>query len=485
MVNADLGQIFTRRVLADYMVSLFTLPSKSVVLDPCFGGGVFLDSIAANTDYKAHGYEIDNELYNNYFENEKRASLYNSDFLLSDISIKYDGIIMNPPYIRHEKIDDLQDYGITKAKLTKKPIFSKLPRTANLYMYFVIKAINIIKANGELLVIFPESWLNSKGGVTFKGILSRLCSVESRIHVSGSAFEKDALVDVIILKLKKNASLVDCEPQYVSIDGDSINKRNVEKFQQTFHNRMPVTTYSTIRRGLTTGCNKIFVNPQIKENSGLLVDIISSPKAISGFTTINAATDKLLVVKSDSSLSKELKDYLLNWENTIAKTRKPKTLAEKIKKSEQWYSLNDIDCRGIIFGYMVRNNMRFIINDSDLTVRDNFYIITPNIDIYTMFALLNNYYVYTQLEMSGRKYGGGMLKLQKYDVESLMLTNLAAVSDDDKTKLTEFGRRLADSGDKKIIADITKLLSSYELVGLQEIRSQFEYMQSKRLEYGK
>lgn len=485
MSNTDLGQIFTRRILADYMVSLFTLSSESVVLDPCFGGGVFLDSLSANTDYRSYGYEIDSELFNDYAKDKKEDSLYNADFLLSNISIKYDGIIMNPPYIRHEKIDDLQGYGITKAKLAKKLIFSKLPRTANLYMYFVVKAINILKANGELIVIFPESWLNSKGGVTFKGILSSQCSVESRIHVSGSAFEKDALVDVIILKLKKNATLADCESQYVSIDGDSISKRKVEKFQQTSHNRVPFTTYSTIRRGLTTGCNEIFVNPQIKASKELLIDIISSPKAVSGFTTVNAATDKLLVVKSDSNLSRELKDYIANWEKTIAKTRKPKTLAEKIKKGEQWYLLNDVNCKGILFGYMVRNDMRFILNDSNLTARDNFYVITPSIDIFTMFALLNNYYVYTQLEMDGRKYGGGMLKLQKYDVESLMLTSLDAVSDADKTKLTELGCRLAQSSDKTLIDDITRLLSSYEPVGLQVIKAQFEYMRSKRLENGK
>ena len=485
MGDFDLGQIFTRRVLADYMVSLFTLLPESVVLDPCFGEGVFLDSIVANTNYRAYGYEIDKKLFNGYAKDEKVEAIYNADFLLNPINTKYDGIIMNPPYIRHEKIDDLQGYGITKGKLAKKTVFSKLPRTANLYMYFVVKAINILKANGELIVIFPESWLNSKGGVTFKGILSSQCSVERRIYVSGSAFEKDALVDVIILKLKKNVEFADCEAQYVNIDGDSISKRKVEKFQQTSHNRVPFASYSTIRRGLTTGCNEVFVNPQIKTSKELLVDIISSPKSVSGFTTTNAVTDKLLLVQSDSILNKELKNYLVNWEKTIIKTRKPKTLAEKIKKNEQWYLLNDVACKGIIFGYMVRNDMRFILNDSGLTARDNFYIITPSIDIHTMFALLNNYYVYTQLEMSGRKYGGGMLKLQKYDVESLTLTNLSEVSDDDKTKLMELGRSLAESGEKHIIDDITMLLSAYEVVGLQEIRAQFEYMRSKRLENGK
>ena len=63
MSRVDLGQIFTRRIVADYMVSLFTLPVKSVVLDPCFGEGVFLRSLDENTEYSQVGYEIDPTLF--------------------------------------------------------------------------------------------------------------------------------------------------------------------------------------------------------------------------------------------------------------------------------------------------------------------------------------------------------------------------------------------------------------------------------------
>jgi hypothetical protein len=134
---------------------------------------------------------------------------------------------------------------------------------------------------------------------------------------------------------------------------------------------------------------------------------------------------------------------------------------------------------------MVRNNMRFILNEAGLTVRDNFYVITPRIELYTMFALLNNYYVYAQLETNGRNYGGGMLKLQKYDVESVTLTDLSAVSEADKAKLSGYGLRLAKSGKRGIVDEITAILSAYESEGLREIKEQYEYMKSKRLECAK
>ena len=485
MSNVDLGQVFTRRILADYMVSLFTLSSKSFVLDPCFGDGVFLDSIAENTDFHSTGYEIDTSLFCSYKSKASNVSLYNADFLLGNINMKFDGIIMNPPYVRHEKIDDMESFGITKCKLNKEPIFSKLPRSANLYMYFVVKALNVLKANGELIVIFPESWLNSKGGSIFRNHLDTHCSVEKRIHVSGKAFERDALVDVVILKLKKNINVFDCEPVYVCIDGNDIKNRVHEQFQMQANNRVPFSDYATIRRGLTTGCNEIFINPNLRVESHNLVELISSPKSVKGFCTKDAATDNLLVIRDITSINSELTSYLATWEKRILESNKPKTLAMKIRNGEKWYLTNTFDCRGIIFGYMVRKDMRFIINNAGLFARDNFYVIYPTIDCFVMLALLNNYYVYTQLELNGRKYGGGMLKLQKYDVELLTLANLSIMSNSDTSKLADFGRRLSESGEKNIVDDITILLSAYEPHGLDDIKFQCNYLRNKRLENAK
>ena len=38
----DLGQVFTNKTVAEYMVSQFELEKDSLILDPCFGTGAFL-----------------------------------------------------------------------------------------------------------------------------------------------------------------------------------------------------------------------------------------------------------------------------------------------------------------------------------------------------------------------------------------------------------------------------------------------------------
>ena len=42
---ADLGQVFTKGNVAQYMVSLFDLAKEAKIMDPCYGAGSFLDAL--------------------------------------------------------------------------------------------------------------------------------------------------------------------------------------------------------------------------------------------------------------------------------------------------------------------------------------------------------------------------------------------------------------------------------------------------------
>ena len=77
----NLGQIYTKRVVADYIVGLFSLKGKARVLDPCFGHGVFIRSLLDKTDFFVDGVEIDKKSFS-LFENPdpKRCSVKNCDF---------------------------------------------------------------------------------------------------------------------------------------------------------------------------------------------------------------------------------------------------------------------------------------------------------------------------------------------------------------------------------------------------------------------
>ena len=46
---SDLGQVFTKGNVAQYMVSLFDLSKEAEIMDPCYGAGSFLDALASVT----------------------------------------------------------------------------------------------------------------------------------------------------------------------------------------------------------------------------------------------------------------------------------------------------------------------------------------------------------------------------------------------------------------------------------------------------
>lgn len=479
---ADLGQVFTKSNVAHYMVSLFDLPKQAAIMDPCFGAGSFLDALLDFNYNNVTACELDTFLYEENKTRYCRYKLYNGDFLKYRSSSEFDGIIMNPPYIRQEKIDELNEYGITKEALRTDSVFNGLPRMANLYMYFIIKAIDLLKNDGQLVVIFPSSWMNARIGVEFQKVLLSKCGIEKKIHIYGEIFEREPLVEVIILKLIKGRLCIGTNEEYLeSTDGQL--KRVLLKEYKTFEDFVyPFSELATIKRGLTTGCNEMYINPKVSyKDNRYIKPIISSPKSINGYTTFNARLDNLFYPIEDT-IPTEILTYIEHWKNRIIQEKKPKSLYSKINNSEKWYELRANCGEGILFSYFVRNDMKFVMNETGVLARDNFYVIKPKIDQWVLFALLNNYYTYYQLEMNGKKYGAGLLKLQRYDVEGLFFPDYQAIQESDKVKMAKLSHRLIENSDASVIGEITKVISKYSSLKFEDISERYVAVKSARLE---
>ena len=307
----DLGQVFTDRVVANYMVSLLFEVSNDRILEPCFGGGAFLEACKEAGYKNVYGCEIDEKLYKEVVNEYPDYKLLNVDFLNYNPYEVFDGIIMNPPYIRQEKIDDLECLGISKKKLRRNSIYQGLPSTANLYMYFIIKAIDLLKDRGELVVIFPSSWMNARSGQSFKELLVSRTWIEREIYICGEIFEKDALVDVVILKLIKDSNPTekkDVKPEYLELTDGKLKEVVGHSEEFVLNLSVPFSKYSSVRRGLTTGWNTMFINPQgvRLDAEECITKIISSPKAVHGYSTSSAETDNLLMIPQGQILTDAL-----------------------------------------------------------------------------------------------------------------------------------------------------------------------------------
>lgn len=484
-----LGQFFTKQAIASLMVSLFSgNVQQKRILEPCFGKGAFLQALKESGCRQIVGCELDAELYEEVRHRFPDMELIHGDFLQYRPQTLFDGILMNPPYIRHENIDLLAPYGVTKNQIRENEEFRGLPSQANLYMYFIVHAFHLLKDGGELVVIFPKSWLNSMGGKHFSTLLNAKAKLQEKVVVRENAFERDAMVDVVIFKWTKIAAASETQGQTSSRTG-AVRGESVCPFPDG----VPFKRYARVRRGMSTGCNKLFVNPPVTnaEQEQNLIPILSTPKAIKGYSTRSAVFDRLLMLPPRSAPQKAdeemvlpdgaWKEYLAQEGQRILQNRRPLTLWRRMMNQESWYALSPMDCRGILFSYFVRQKMRFIHNSEGYAARDNFYIISPKKEPWLFFALLNNYYTYCQLEKLGRVYGAGLLKIQKYDIEQLFFPNPDALSSRTRSLLAKCGQCLAESGDASLVEEMTHILAEHFHADACDVICEYNQLKNKRL----
>ncbi|MCL2629787.1 MAG: SAM-dependent methyltransferase [Alphaproteobacteria bacterium] len=481
MTNKALGQVFTLRQIADYMVGLLSVGKDKTILDPCFGEGVFLDSLSSW--YKnLIGVELDKELFGKF--NSSQIEIHNTDFLSFVPDAKIHGIIMNPPYIRHEAIDKLDLYGISKASLRQNPLYKSLPANSNMYLYFIQKALDLLEVGGELIVIFPNSWRNSKNEQSLLSVINTYGHISMEIDVRTTAFTSGALVDVIILKIIKSHNCERTKKLELVSNGSTLieiiktNKSdNLERSKANFED------YASIRRGITTGYNEMFINPKFDKCTGcakFIYPIISSPKNLAQGSSL----DSVLIIPTHTNISKypSLEWYINEYKNVILKKQEPSVLYKKITNREpDWYCIKAIDCHGIIFSYIIRDNMEFLLNSSEDLVRDNFYIIQPKIDKYLLLALLNNFYTYTQLEDMGKTYGNGLLKLQTYDFKQLYLPDVSKFSTSSTEKLRDLAKKYDKAKSSDLIRQMTEIIAKYEKIGAKDIEKRYNENKRRRL----
>ena len=458
--HMNLGQVYTKPIVANYMVSLFGIDKKDTVLDPCFGTGVFLHSLSDAGFKSVIGVELDTNSYNVFNREPHDFCLINGDFFQAfDNTRQFKGIIMNPPYIRQEELDDLLPLGVSKRIIQDICAYHSYGK-ANIYIYFILRSIQLLEESGELIAIFPNAWEKTPSGKRFKEHLSTLGSITLSIQVKGAPFVGDPAVEVMIMKFVKKTGLP-CEFKRIVIIDNQLNEERCYISTDNSSNELiELGSIAQIKRGLSTGANDIFINPPL-ESSPYLKSIICSPRKVEGFSTATARVDKALLLPHDVPVPDIIATYLTENAEMIKRSGKPKALLYEIEKGREWYRLNDDYYGDILFPYIIRNNIRFIFNDAHLIARDNFYLINTAISAKLLFALLNNYYVYSQLEECGKTYGNGILKIQKYDVDHILIPNPGRISKQDRRKLLGLAVELRNSGRADVVERISSILSSY------------------------
>jgi type I restriction-modification system DNA methylase subunit len=196
------GQFFTPPKVAALMADWVTSRGAASILDPALGTGILISAcmkFKPSSSYTA--FEKD-PLVISYIPEEVKSTvrLYRSDFLTYEFTQKFDGITMNPPYIRHREIEG-HDKVRGRISLDARCI---IPKSANLYIYFAVKALGLLREGGRAALLIPGEWMSANFAATFKEFVVQSGFLKEIVLFSScSNVFDDALTTASILLCEK------------------------------------------------------------------------------------------------------------------------------------------------------------------------------------------------------------------------------------------------------------------------------------------
>jgi len=188
------GQYFTPKVVTDFMISLADISKKSKILEPSCGEGVFLELLHQKGFGNVTAFEIDQELAQD-FDCVKYES-----FVSAKIDNTFDLIIGNPPYIRWKNLENE-----LKQELSINPIWNKYFNSLCDYLYiFILKSIDLLNDNGQLIFICPEYWMNTTHSISLRNYMVQNGYFEDLYHFNETPIFDKVTVSIVVFKYIKS-----------------------------------------------------------------------------------------------------------------------------------------------------------------------------------------------------------------------------------------------------------------------------------------
>lgn len=188
------GQYFTPKVVANFMIELADVSKNAKVLEPSCGEGIFLELLQQKRFNNLTAFEIDQDL-----AQEFDCVKYES-FVSAKIDEKFDLIIGNPPYIRWKNLEDE-----LKQELSTQPIWNKYFNSLCDYLYiFILKSIELLNDNGQLIFICPEYWMNTTHSIPLRNYMVQNGYFEEIYHFNETPIFEKVTVSFVIFKFVKS-----------------------------------------------------------------------------------------------------------------------------------------------------------------------------------------------------------------------------------------------------------------------------------------
>lgn len=243
------GKVYTPENIVDFMLSGLNIKKDSRVLEPSCGMGAFLSKLENLSD-NVDAYDLDEVALNYDKEHFKNVNYRLKDYL-DVIEGGYDFIIGNPPYIRFQDLDEL-----TRFKL-KHMIIGK-SGNPDLYYAFIEKSVSLLKPNGVLRFIIPNTWIINTHA---KGLRVFLAQYDVSVfdYQSEKVFDDaDTYTCILTLRKSNNNDIIEIKSKTGSF---SVLKSDVIKGEPWVNKGHVDQKYDciNIKNGVCTLADKVFI----------------------------------------------------------------------------------------------------------------------------------------------------------------------------------------------------------------------------------
>lgn len=522
------GAYYTDEDIANFLVKWAVRTRQDAVLDPSFGGGVFLRAAATrirelggSPAAQVAGVELDADAFAgaNGFA-VRRGDFFdfgtagNADKL--HVLPEFDAVVGNPPFIRYQRFNGVARRKALRRAAEQKVVLSQLTSS---WAPFVVHSAAMLKRGGRLAMVVPYEIVHARYAKPVLQFLASHFRELTLLTFEESLFPSISEATVLLLASGKNEGsterlLIQHFLNSRGLDSAPISHSEIEiravvgdeqRFSALHLPHEYRDLYAAARGfclelgdvadvgiGYVTGANDFFhITPEVKREYDLpasrLVRVVCRGSAFRGAVLTEAdwrdglasgASAYLLKLES-ASVSDSVQRYIDHGVSLGIPAR------YKCRSREPWYRVPNVYEADAFLTYMSGQRPRLVVNDAGLYAPNTLHVLRLRQTSFTARGVAiawQSSISRLSSEIEGHAMGGGMLKLEPREACRVLLP--AEIETDDAGRLAmeidKLLRSERDDAARQLVDELTLRAKGFGVRDCERLADAARFLQQRR-----